>query len=238
MDASTKSAVDALHADLQAVFGQRLQSLVVYGVHAKQTVVAASTELVNTLALVDAVTFHDLTACARYGAKWAKRRLAVPLLLGADEFRRSLDAFPLEYGDIIGHHIVIMGAEPFRDANVKLEDLRRGCELQAKSHLIHLREGFIEAGGDARAVSRLIAASARPFTALLANVLRLQGVEPATPDQIASFAETSLGLPAAVVTRVVNADGKPPGDAMTFYRDYLGAVERLWNLVDEWRGAR
>jgi hypothetical protein len=110
--------------------------------------------------------------------------------------------------------------------------------VQAKSHLIHLREGFIEAGGDARAVGRLIAASARPFTTLLVNVLHLQGVEAATPDQIARSAEVSLGLPSAVVTRVVDADGKPPADAMSFYPDYLGAVERLSNLVDEWRGAR
>ena len=55
--------------------------------------------------------------------------------------------------------------DPFAGIRVADADRRRGCELHAKSHLIHLREGFLETQGDARASSRLIAASAPAFRA-------------------------------------------------------------------------
>ena len=55
------------------------------------------------------------------------------------------------------------------------EDLRRACETQIKSHLVHLREGFIESGGRPQAIADLVAASAPAFAALLRNVARLNG---------------------------------------------------------------
>ena len=65
-----------------------------------------------------------------------------------DEFRTSLDAFPLEYGEIIRAHQRVFGNDPFDGVAIAAADLRRACETQIKSHLVHLREGFIEAGGE------------------------------------------------------------------------------------------
>ena len=45
-------------------------------------------------------------------------------------------------------------------------DRRRGCELEAKSHVIHLREGFLETHGDSRRITDLIAASAPALAAV------------------------------------------------------------------------
>ena len=66
----------------------------------------------------------------------------------------TLDVFPLEYGDIIAITSCSSGRIRFVGVEVGGPIAARGCELQAKSHLIHLREGFLETQGDPRAVAR------------------------------------------------------------------------------------
>src|SRR4029450_9549000 len=97
------------------------------------------------------------------------------LILSRDEFARSLDVFPLEYGEIIARHVVIAGDNPFAGVSLADSDLRRACEQQAKSHLIHLREGFLEAGRQSRELVRLVVSSTAAFRTLLGNIARLDG---------------------------------------------------------------
>jgi len=155
-----RAALEALVGDLRAIFGSRLHSLVAYGLAGLE----GEGAYVRTLALVERVTFDDLARALPLTAGWQQRGLAVPLLLSRHEFERTLDVFPLEYGNLIASHIVIAGDDPFAGVRVADVDRRRGCEQQAKSHLIHLREGFLETQGDPRKVVRLIASSAAAWT--------------------------------------------------------------------------
>ena len=211
------AGVKALAADLQRIFGARLQSVVAYrGDH--------NGDGVHTLALVEAITFSDLAACAPRTADWRKAGASAPLILTKDEFLRTLDVFPLEYGGIIANHEVVVGEDALAGLRVGDADLRRGIELQAKSHLIHLREGYIESGGSPKAVGQLIAASAPSLASLLANLRRLDpaaadraGITPELFREIATAADTTIADPSPLLAR------------------YLGAVERLWQEVDRWR---
>jgi hypothetical protein len=101
-----RTAVAGLAADLGRVFGSRLHSVAAYGLHAP----AEPPRVLHTLALVEQLTFKDLTACLPFAAGWRRRSLAVPLVLEREEFLRTLDVFPLEYGDIIAHHVLVAGA--------------------------------------------------------------------------------------------------------------------------------
>ena len=166
-----QSAALGLVDDLRDVFGDRLRSVVAYGPH----IDGHSAAPLTCLALVSSHDLHDLEACARHTARWRRNRIATPLVLPETEFRRSLDAFPLEYGEIIRAHQRVYGSDPFDGVAIAQADLRRACETQIKSHLVHLREGFIESGGEPAAVASLVAASAPAFTALLRNVAWLSG---------------------------------------------------------------
>ena len=105
--------------------------------------------------------------CAPLVDGWRRAGLAVPLCSPRHEFLRTLDVFPLEYGDIIASHVAARRPDPFAGiACRRSRPAAARCELQAKSHLIHLREGFIEAAGRrATRSSSLIAASAPAFRA-------------------------------------------------------------------------
>ena len=235
MSRDQQSAASTLAADLRGTFGSRLHALVAYGL-------SAPDQLLHTLALVDEVTFKDLTACAPSVHRWRRAGLAVPLLLSRDEFDRSLDVFPVEYGEIVANHITIVGEDPFAGARIAEADLRRSCELQAKSHLIHLREGFLEAGGDPQETVYLIASSTHAFRALLGNISRLDRgpARPGAPETgdaaLAAFAEHTIGVSASVVREVLafkaasGAIAEPTG----LLSQYVAATEQIWEYVDGW----
>ena len=123
-----RAATETLVADLARVFGARLRSVVAYG-----TSPAADDRPLHGLALVESLTFDDLQKLIPLAVGWHKLALAVPLILPHHEFLRTLDAFPLEYGNIIASHVVLAGENPFADARVSDADRRRGCE-QDGSH--------------------------------------------------------------------------------------------------------
>lgn len=227
-----------LRDDLQQIFGARLTALVAHGPRVRHAEGAgAGAPPLTTLALVDGLSYGDLHACAQRARDWRADGLAVPLLLGPAEFARSLDAFPVEYGDIIAHHVVVLGRDPFEGLRVPDEDLRRACEAWGKAHLIHLREGFVEAGGDARRVAALIVASAPPFAALLAHIARLRGIVTPGARGLVEAAADIPGLPPHVVTQVAALEAQPSLDAdtaTTLFPAYLDAVDALARYLDGW----
>jgi hypothetical protein len=152
-----------------------------------------------------------------------------------DEFRRSLDAFPLEYQSLLDRHTVIAGTPPFVGVHINPDDLRRACETQTRSHLIHLRQGWLQTAGHDTALADLIGRSAGPFHMLLSNVARLQGPVLDRDDALVAFAEKTVGLRPEVVRAVFAARHSPAGDSvMAHAAAYLDAVERLWEFVDTW----
>jgi hypothetical protein len=210
-------AVQRLERELREIFGQRLASLATYGSP------ASPAAAVHTMAVVDGLTKADLDACAVKIDSWHDAHLATPLILAAREFENSLDAFPLEFGAILANHTIVFGKNPFAGLAVDTADLRRACEVQARSHLLHLREGYLETRGRADALSVLIVRSAAPFKALLEHIERLGGAGATLSDSIARD-----------VVRLADVSEISNEDARRIFPAYLDAVERLVDQVNGW----
>jgi len=243
LPADLAAGLGVLRADLTAIFGTRVKSLVAYGMRlfpATSTSRPAGASPLNTLALVDTCSLDDLQACATRSAGWRRAGLAMPLILSEHEFRRSLDVFPFEYGDIIARHVLVSGTDPFEGVAVPPDDLRRACEAQAKSHLIHLREGFIETGGQAAGIANLVAASSGPFATLLAHVSRLKGRDDSSLDALVHGIDDVAGVRRAAVRDVlamVNVARVGDDEGKRLYPDYLASVEALVSYLDTWKSA-
>jgi len=227
-------AVDVLARDLDQVFGARLQSLVVYAGH-------QGDGSVHAMALVDQLGFRDLVACMPFTESWHHRGVAVPLLLTSDELQRTIDIFPLEYASMMADYTVVRGVDPLRGVQIPTEDIRRACETQAKSHLIHLREGFLESHAETTRVARLISASAAPLRALLTNIARLPAGASAkgtlSDDALAALADERMNVPAAVIRDVLatSAHGHSAiTDPTHLLSRYIDAAQRIWKYVDTW----
>jgi hypothetical protein len=193
------SSADTLAAQLTEIFGSRLKMVAAFGTEP------------HTCAIVDSLTVEDLSKCAALNSAWKRAGLDAPLFIVRQELARALDVFPLEFSEIIATRRVIAGTDLFERLTVAPEDLRRACEVQARGHLVHLREGYIEAGEDEGAIARLLSASTVPFRALLTNVARLDG---STVDELMRKLELSY-----------QTKGFP---------DLLRAAERLVEYVDRW----
>jgi hypothetical protein len=193
------AATDTLAADLKEIFGDRLTMVAGFGGDSHSCVVIRS------------LTLDDLDRCAALGAKWKKLGLDAPLFLIEPELARALDAFPLEFSEIIATRRVVTGVDVFERITVAKTDLRRACEVQARGHVVHLREGYIEAGGNRKVVESLVAAAILPFRALVTNAARLEGISP-------KALVTQLGL-----------DNFEKG-----FPEALRAAERLVDYVDRW----
>jgi len=203
------SALQTLEQGLREIFGSRLQSLVRY---------ASKSKLIHVLAVVDSLSAGDLLACAKRVSAWHDEGLATPLVLPAPELARSLDVFPFELSAIIGDHVVVAGRNPFTGLRVELGDLRWACEVQARSHLLHLRQGYVEARGRDDALAVLVVNSAPAWASLQDNIARLENKAAATDD----------------VTRLVGVKEISNEEAARIFPKYLEDVQRLTQRVDTW----
>ena len=197
-------AVTALERDLRDIFGSRLRSLVVYGLraqpahgnnHGSRAADQTGRAVTHALAVVGTLSIDDLRACTARVDAWHDGGLATPLVLASHEFGRSLDAFPFEFGAILADHVVVSGSNPFDGLKVETADLRRACEVQARGHWLHLREGYLETRGRGDALAVLLVESAPAFAALLTSVAHLDGVAAADGAAAARHVERRLSLP-------------------------------------------
>ena len=235
---SQQRALESLARDLDGIFGPRLVSLVAYPGH-------QADGSVHSCALVEQLTFRDLTASLPVTESWHHRGTSVPLLLSPEELRRTIDIFPLEYATMLADYVVIRGIDPFKGLSIPVEDIRRSVEGLAKSHLIHLREAFLESHGETVRIANLIAASAAPLRALLTHIARLpeSGSGPAdtsTPsdDSLATLAELRMGIPRALVRTVLASSMNGTStiaDPSHLLGAYIDASKRIWEYVDRWR---
>jgi hypothetical protein len=223
-----------LVSDLQLVFTDRLESVVVYGAHAE-----GARGPIHTLVLVTRLELADLDGLARRRAAWAAESIATPLVLGREEFARSLDAFPLEFGAILASHRVVYGSDPFEHLAVDPGDLRRACEIEVKGHLLHLRESYVEAGGDPSVIAEVVSQSAPALRAVLQNLARLDAVTGGVAESPGAFARRLLGPVHGDALGGVLAltDAPIPDvDAARLFPAYLAAVGALADHVDTWHG--
>jgi hypothetical protein len=240
-------AVQTLERELRAVFGSRLQSLAIYGEHAHAQTHGdlhgadashgQQDPPTHTLAIVESLTPDDLRGCAGRIETWHDAGLATPLLFAAHEFEQSLDAFPLEFGAILADHTVVSGADPFASLAIDPADVRRACEVQARSHLLHLREGFLETRGRSDAVAVLIVRSAAAFAGLVSSIARLEGSATHDVAAAARQVERLIDLPGGAVSQMialVGAHDISSADADRLFPSYLEAVQKLVQYVDGW----
>lgn len=236
--AAQSKAIDVLARDLDDIFGARLHALIAYpGNQADGSL--------HSCALVDGLGFRDLVSCLPLTESWHHRGIAVPLMLASGELARTVDIFPLEYSAILADYQVVRGRDPFQGMSIPIEDIRRATEGQAKSHLIHLREAFLESHGETTRIARMIASSAAPLRALLTNIARLpdtgQGAmaAPSTTDEsLARMAETRIGLSATLVREILasSAGGHSTiADPSALLARYIDAAQKIWEYVDRWR---
>lgn len=228
MDTQRRERLTGVVHDLQRIFGDRLDAVVAYGRRLQDPV--------PSFALVHTITMADLSALAAAAPGWHGVGAATPLVLPREEFAQALDVFPIEYGEIIDTHETLYGHDPFHGIAVDPLDVRRAVEVQATSHLLHLRENFVEAGGRPAAIDALVVESAPGFAMILRRMARLDGAPSDTPAALSTWASEHAGLDPRVVGDLLALalDDGAPVEGRRIFPDYLETVHQLVKAIDQW----
>ncbi|MCC7126836.1 MAG: hypothetical protein IT178_18445 [Acidobacteria bacterium] len=228
MDVAPRVQLTPVITAAERIFGARLEAVVAYG-HGAQ---AGR----HSLVLVQSLTLDDLIALAAAAPSWHAAGVATPLVLPRAEFTRSLDAFPLEYGDIIDTHEAVHGADPFAGIRIDAADTRRALEMRAASHLLHLRENYVESAGAPAAVAALVHSAAPVFEDLLRQAARLDGAAVEPLRAVATWATERAGLDPRVVGDILAlaANDTSGVDAARLFPSYLDTAAALVRFLDQW----
>jgi hypothetical protein len=170
----TQNLLQAYVKDVKGRLGDQLEGMLLYGSAVRGEFLPGRSNL-NILLLVSS---YDSALLKQYGSlhrQWSKEQIVVPLFLTEEELRTSAAVFPLEFLEIQEQHRVLGGRDPFIGFHVKTDRLREAVVQGLTSHLLRLRQRYVEGGGSDDATMILLPLSITSTLPLLRGVQRLLG---------------------------------------------------------------
>ena len=228
--------LDELVSQLQAAYGDALQSVVLYGSAAAGEHIPKRSDY-NVLVITQALTAAKLRAAAAVAGAWSSSGSPPPMTLTIDEWRASNDIFAMEYADILERHKVLYGEPPFAGISVARGDLRLQVEREAMGKLLQFRQGVLAAGNDGKRQVGLLEASLSTLMVVFRGVSRLGGDSPPTDNEaLVATVAAKGGFDAAPFTRVVRhvrgTEKLGSRDVEPVINGYLEGLQKLVAYVD------
>lgn len=237
MDEKTEKVLADFAEMMKGLYGEELVSLDLYGEAAAGEQVGSHRPM-KLLAVMTQVGPSQLKRYAGVNPKWSKKGVPAPLMMTLDTLETSTDVFPIEFFEMKESYRLLHGKDVLAGLEISHENLRRQCEEQIKGKFIHLRQGYIEAFGDKKALSHLIAASIEPFTQVMRNILRLNGKGvPVKKDSIIKEFCLEAGLDEApfMGALAIRREGLTPtvDELDRLFAAYLTEVGKLAVVIDK-----
>jgi hypothetical protein len=201
-------ALERLATELSAAAGANLAALVLYGGVARGSYRPGRSDVNVAVVLESAAPEHLEALAPALQAAWRAARVE-PWLVTRGELPRLAALFPSKILDVAGCHVVLLGADSFRDLVASGELVRFRAEQALRNLALRLRRRLVATTGDPDAQARWAAEIARPLAAELAPLVT--GVHPgrdATSDVLAA-ASAAFGLDRATLAELAEARTSP-----------------------------
>ncbi len=145
---------------LKEAAGTNLVSIILYGSAAAGDYVADHSD-VNLLCVLRDTSFASLQALSPAVEWWRKQKRRTPLVMGAEELRRSADVFSIELLDMQQSYRVLRGEDLLKTLAIPAHFRRVQLEYELREKTILLRQGLLSAAGNAPACGNLCCAHCR-----------------------------------------------------------------------------
>ena len=211
-------------------------SAVLYGSAARGDWVAGRSD-VNLLVLVDDTTPAALRRLTPAVTAWHSQGFAPPLIMGREEWRRSVDVFPIEISDMQLCHTVLCGTDPVLGMAVDPVDLREAVEKELRGKLVRLRQAYVRFGDAGAILGGFAVASISTYFAQLRWIAVLSRKAPGgSARETAAALGLELGPDAAIAVDIAEHRGQKEWNCSpdTFVR-YIELVRRTVELVDHFQ---
>ncbi len=169
---------------------------------------------------------------------WTAAGFSLPTFFTAEEFRASMDVFPIEFRLMKRAYRVLLGEDLLANAEISLTNLRLETEFELRGKLLRLRSLSIPASESASDLSKLMTESVVSFVRFLRPVLELLGEEPplgrlATAKRIGE----RLKIDSAPLVRVLQLRDEPKDlmeiEAQDLFSSYLNCLTHIVEAVDK-----
>ncbi|MGH9482432.1 MAG: nucleotidyltransferase domain-containing protein [Terriglobales bacterium] len=210
MKLTPQAALDKITAWLVQLYGDRLQSLLVYGSlasghHGKRSDI-------NLLAVLDQVDAAALDLGAPAIQWWTEQGNSPVVLLSRSEQQVSAELFPIESLDIQANHRLLHGTDFFAAAaplDLRSAALhRRQVAQELRGKLLRLRAAYMSAGRNPKRLEAALFGSVSTLLTLFRHALVAVG-EPLRihKSEVASAAAARFHFPAAPLQAILEARG-------------------------------
>jgi hypothetical protein len=126
---------------------------------------------VNLLCVLGETSFARIEALAPAMEWWGKQKHRLPLLLSADEMRRSADVFSIEFLDMRRHYRLLWGEDILKTLEIPMRWHRAQVEYELREKTILLRQRLLMASGNVEAKWELLLRSLPAFGTLFRHAL-------------------------------------------------------------------
>lgn len=221
---------------MRTAAGSNLRSAILYGSAAAGDYVSDHSD-VNLLCVLGETSYAAIEALAPAMEWWGKKKHRVPLLMSAEEMKRSADVFSIEFLDMRRHHRLLWGEDMLKTLEIPMRLHRAQLEYELREKTILLRQRLLMAGTSAEAKWELLLQSLPAFGTLFRHALIALGDAGAgSKRETAAALGAKLGIDASVFAELLEvrerkADRKAARVDAMFAR-YLKLVEQVTTAVD------
>jgi hypothetical protein len=216
------------------LFGQTLTSLILYGSAAGENFIPGRSN-VNLLMVLKEMHFSHLQHYQRRSSYWKKSGIEPPLICTVEFLEKTKDVFPIEWMEIISHHIILHGDNPFT-FTIDHQDLKRQCEKEVAEIQIRLRQAFLETENSPDEIERIALGSLNSVFPVLRTLMILQKESPPIEREklIEAFFKKNHLSPEPFLKLWDIKKGKkiPSQEYLKWFEDYLNQLEGLSHHID------
>jgi len=229
--------IDEFVQKVRTAAGANLLSVILYGSAAAGNYIVGSSD-VNLLFVMRETSFSAIAALSPVIEWWRKQKHRLPLLLTAEEMRRSADVFSIEFLDMQRTHRLLWGEDLLKTLEIPMRLHRAQLEYELREKTILLRQRLLVVAGVEDAKWDLLLNSLSTFGTLFRHALIATGDAGAVSKreaaaQLASKLKVDSGVFAELLdVREGKKDRKVARVDEAFAR-YLKLVEEVTGAVDK-----
>jgi predicted nucleotidyltransferase len=221
---------------LRAAAGTNLLATILYGSVAAGDYVAEHSD-VNLLCVLHETSFAAIEALAPAIEWWGRQKHRAPLLMTAEEIRRSADVFSIEFLDMRRNYRVLWGEDVLKTLEIPMRLHRAQVEYELREKTILLRQRLLLVSGNAEAKWELLLRSLPAFGTLFRHALIALGDAGAgSKREVAAVLAAKLGIDASVFGELLDIrerkNDRKAAKVDEMFARYLKLVEQVTAGVD------
>jgi len=221
---------------MRAAAGTNLLATILYGSAASGDYITDYSD-VNLLCVLGETSFAAIEALAPAIEWWGKQKHRAPLLMSAEEMRRSADVFSIEFLDMRRHYRVLWGEDVLKTLEIPMRLHRAQVEYELREKTILLRQRLLIVSGNAEAKWELLLRSLPAFGTLFRHALIALGDAGAgSKKEVAAALAAKLGIDADVFGELLDIrerkKNRKAAKLAEMFARYLRLVEQVTTAVD------